>query len=418
MKELIEFYRSHVRVRSEPWLAALQNDALEYFTKVGFPSKHNEDWKYTNLTPFCQQQYSPPENSASNTRAPVFADNLTLFINNGVIANLGDVTSQLDPRIIIQPMHQALVEHPEKIESYLGKILVSDNGLQALNLAMLHHGLFVFIPAGIEVLDPIVVQYWQDKDSQVVYNRNLIVAEENSAISVVELYQGFEQSNYCTNTITEIHAGSGATVTHYKFQCEGTQATHIGYLGVQQQSASVVESHSFSFGGKLVRSDSIFNLQEPFARCLLNGVYMPTNNQHIDHHTTVNHRVPDCQSSQDYKGVLQGQSRAVFNGKVVVFKDAQHTEALQQNKNILLSKNAEIDTKPQLEIYADDVLCSHGATVGQLDEDSLFYMSARGLSRDESIRYLIAAFAATNLRLISNSIFADWIAHSIEKQLG
>jgi Fe-S cluster assembly protein SufD len=187
---------------------------------------------------------------------------------------------------------------------------------------------------------------------------------------------------------------------------------------VQQQANSHFDSQSLSLGGKLVRSDTRITLLGAQANSTLNGIYAPNEGQHIDHHTTVHHAVGHCTSQQDYKGILQGQSRAVFNGKVIVAKDAQKTDAKQHNKNLLLSANAEIDTKPQLEIFADDVLCSHGTTVGQLDEEALFYLATRGIDRQEASSYLIHAFADENLRLIPHKSLAEWMTALLNQQLG
>uniref|UniRef100_UPI00260D9DA4 Fe-S cluster assembly protein SufD n=1 Tax=uncultured Legionella sp. TaxID=210934 RepID=UPI00260D9DA4 len=199
---------------------------------------------------------------------------------------------------------------------------------------------------------------------------------------------------------------------------ESKSAYHLGHIAVKQEESSQFASHSLSLGGKLVRSDLSLYLQEERAHCLMNGIYAPAEGQHVDHHTTVHHLVPECSSEQDYKGILTGHSRAVFNGKVIVAKDAQHTDAKQQNKNLLLSANAEIDTKPQLEIFADDVVCSHGATVGQLDEEALFYLATRGIGRLDASRYLIHAFAQNNLRLIPHRDLADWMGQLLTQQLG
>lgn len=226
-----------------------------------------------------------------------------------------------------------------------------------------------------------------------------------------------KDSCYMTNGITELFIGSKAQVGHYKIQRESKQAFHFSHLAVQQSAASQLASQVVSLGGQLVRSDLSIALQEEQAQCFMNGIYMPTQGQHIDHHTTVNHLVPNCSSEQDYKGVLQGKARAVFNGKVIVAKNAQHTVAKQQNKNILLSARAEINTKPQLEIFADDVICSHGATVGQLDEEALFYLATRGIDRLEATRYLIHAFTQANLRAIPEQRFATWIDQLLTQQL-
>jgi Fe-S cluster assembly protein SufD len=248
--------------------------------------------------------------------------------------------------------------------------------------------------------------------------RNLIIAEAGSSASIIEDYQGDLNTRYFTNTITEVSLAADAKITHYKIQRESKLAYHIGHIAVKQAANSQFESHSFSIGGKLVRSDITIGLHESGAHCLMNGVYAPADMQHMDHHTVVTHEVPSCSSEQDYKGILSGQSRAVFNGQVIVVKDAQHTVAKQQNKNLLLSANAEIDTKPQLDIFADDVVCTHGATVGQLDEEALFYLAARGIGRVEANRYLVQAFASENLKKFANIELADWLSTLLNQQLG
>ena len=213
-------------------------------------------------------------------------------------------------------------------------------------------------------------------------------------------------------------AAANATVTHYKIQRESKAALHIGHLAISQGASSQVNSHLFSFGGKLVRSDTTFALEAPHAQCFMNGIYAPTAGQHMDHHTRVTHAVAHCSSVQDYKGILSGHSRAVFNGQVIVAKDAQHTSAQQQNKNLLLSVGAEIDTKPQLEIFADDVVCTHGATVGQLDEDALFYLATRGIEPAEASQYLVRAFAAENIRAVTQAPLAEWLSQRLTRQIG
>ena len=196
---------------------------------------------------------------------------------------------------------------------------------------------------------------------------------------------------------------------HYKIQRESKLAYHMGHLAVNQAMDSQLDSHLFSLGGKCVRSDITIGLSEPGAQCLMNGVYVPNDLQHMDHHTLVTHEAPNCRSEQDYKGILNGHSRAVFNGRVVVAKGAQHTQAKQQNKNLLLSIDTEIDTKPQLEIFADDVVCTHGATVGQLDEEAIFYLATRGIGRADATRYLVKAFTVDNLRILANVELATWV---------
>ena len=413
MSELLDFYQQQVKSQfsSIPWVHGLQKKALVDFNRMGFPTRREEDWKYTVVDSFLQQRFS----NGLNTQVPVSAPGVPvpvghlIALNNGMVVGTEALAASLPAGVIVQPLSQALVDHPEKIKRYLNKILQQQHGFQALNTAMLQCGLFIYIPAGVSLPVPLVLSHWQDQANQAVHVRHLVVLEEGSSLSMVEDYQGDADSCYFTNTMTEIDLAARASLTHYKMQRESKGAYHIGHLAIKQAAASQFNSHSFSLGGKLVRSDISIGLHEPGAQCLMNGVYMPIDHQHMDHHTVVTHEAPDCRSTQDYKGILTGHSRAVFNGRVIVAKDAQHTEAKQQNKNLLLSKNTEVDTKPQLEIFADDVVCTHGATVGQLDEEALFYLAARGIGRDEAIRYLVQAFTIENVRAIEQAELAQWI---------
>lgn len=421
MKEQVDFYhqQAELALSDVPWFAQLQQNALADFTRLGFPLRHQENWKYTTVESFLQQRFTVDKiNDAKQVQATDMPIKHAIPIINGTAVGISALSASLPAGVIVLPLRQALQEHAEKIKPYLGKILRQTHGFQALNTAMLHSGLFIYLPAGVRLEEPLLLAHWQDKPEQATYLRHVIIAETESYASIVEDYFGAPEQSYFTNTITEIHAAAGATINHYKIQRESKLAYHIGHLAVAQQENSHVNSHSFSVGGKLVRSDTSIDLCAPRAECLLNGIYAPQAGQHIDHHTVVSHSVPDCQSSQDYKGILMGRSRAVFNGKVIVAKNAQHSRAMQQNKNLLLSENAEINTKPQLEIFADDVVCTHGATVGQLDEEALFYLAARGIGRAEASRFLIQAFTVENLRMIPHVELAEWISHLLNQQLG
>ena len=394
MSDLLDFYEQQASARFSniPWVARAQEKALSDFARMGFPVRHQEDWKYTAVDGFLQQQFlagdSPSLSFLGSLSSPDFLSSPRR--RGSIPIQCMEVELEMDPRLrgddkdcgddkaIIQPLATALIEHADKIKPYLGKILQQQHGFQALNTAMLQDGVFIYLPAGVCLTKPLLLSHWQDKTNQASYVRHLVIAEAGSSACIIEDYQGEADTNYFTNTITEVALAAGAKLTHYKIQRESKHAYHIGHLAVNQAANSEFYSHSFSIGGKLVRSDITISLKESGAHCLMNGVYAPADLQHIDHHTLVNHQVPNCSSEQDYKGILSGHSRAVFNGRVVVAKDAQHTSAKQQNKNLLLSANAEIDTKPQLEIFADDVVCTHGATVGQLDEEALFYLAARG----------------------------------------
>lgn len=421
MSEVLDFYQQQAQKESSgfPWLAELQEKGRRELINYGFPSRNQEEWKYTSLDSLlkqrfeCSKAYSAPRSELSLSLP--FDQNLRIV--NGLVQANEKLASQLPEGVLVLSLAEGLAKYTEKLKPYLGNALRHEHGFQALNTAMLGCGVFIYLPAGVQVQQPIVLSYQQDQSNQALYNRCLIVAEEGSAATILEHYYGVDNCNYFTNTVTEVFAAAQAKVEHFKIQQEGKAAYHIGQISVRQAKGSQFNSHSLSLGGKLARSDLALFLQEERARCLLNGIYAPNEGQHIDHHTTVHHLVPYCQSEQDYKGILNGRSRAVFNGKVIVAKDAQHTEAKQQNKNLLLSPQAEIDTKPQLEIFADDVVCTHGATVGQLDAEALFYLAARGIDQGEASRYLVQAFASDNLRLVSNKTVADWMAALLNEQL-
>lgn len=420
MTELLDFYQQQAKLKqsSVSWVADLQQEGLAALVRHGFPTRHTEDWKYTQVTPLLEQRFAfkSPKSSAPELEVPV-PFGLQIAVNNGQISSLDGLKSKLPAGTIICTLTEAIEQHAEKIKPWLSKLMPHDHAFQALNSACLQEGLFIYLPVGIVIDQPLFIRHWQDEANQVVNFRHLIVAQPGSEAIIVEEYRGAD-CTYFTNTVTEIALASKAKLQHYKIQTESTQAYHIGHLAVRQAESSHFQSHSLSFGGKLVRSDIGIRLEEHQASCLMNGIYAPCNGQHVDHHTLVEHLVPDCQSEQDYKGIMKGSSRAVFNGRVLVAKNAQHSQAKQQNKNLLLSAQAEIDTKPQLEIFADDVVCTHGATVGQLDEESLFYLATRGIDREEASGYLLQAFAADNLRLIPHRQIAEWMAQLLTAHIG
>lgn len=418
MSEILDFYQEQAKAElsTVPWLAELKAQALQDFKRRGFPTRQNEEWKYTVMDAFLQQRFSQQRLSVSAKIDQITPFTSQISLINGQIMS-SEFIRQLPSQVIIKPLLQSLSDHTDKIQPYLDKLLKREHGFHALNTAALNTGVFIYLPKGVSIPEPIVLAHWQDQALQASHSRHLIVAEEGSQATIIETFHGQDDACYFTNTVSEIYLAKQANITHYKIQCESKAAFHIGHLAVNQAQESQFASHSLSLGGKLVRSDVTIDLQETQAQCLMNGIYLPGDKQHIDHHTVVNHRVADCKSVQDYKGILMDKARAVFNGKVVVAKHAQHTQASQQNKNLLLSANAEIDTKPQLEIFADDVVCSHGATVGQLDADALFYMAARGIDKQEAKKYLIHAFAADNLSLIPNTQMEAWMLNLINQQL-
>lgn len=420
MSDSVEFYQQqvHLGISKMPWLLHLQEKALQEFKREGFPTRHHEDWKYTSVESFLSHRFVFNKDTSLNPtpkKRNIPIDHYSLPIMNGIFSG---ATSELPSGVVILPITQALEQMPDKLEPYLGQILKQENAFHSLNTAMPQQGLFIYIPANICLEKPLWLSHWQDKEEQAVNLRHLVVMEAGAQATIIEDYTGSSSICYFTNTITEVSLAPKATLTHYKIQCESKQAYHVGHIAVRQAMKSQFNSHALALGGKWVRSDITIDLIEPGADCLMNGIYVPNEEQHIDHHTLVAHRAPDCQSAQNYKGILNGKSRAVFNGRVVVAEGAQHTKATQQNKNLLLSAHAEIDTKPQLEIFADDVTCTHGATVGQLDDEALFYLATRGIAREEASHYLINAFINENIKLFANEKLATWIGNLLNEQLG
>lgn len=420
MSEILNFYQQQAHLSPKPWLAALQSQALAQLGAQGFPTRRDEEWKYTQTDALLKHSFTQPKahtGALTPARATLPVD-LQLLIHNGAIVNADELLARLPKGVLVLPLSRALQEHEALVQPHLGQVLHQEHGFHALNTALIHCGVFIYIPKGVCLDEPIALVHVQDEDNQAVHLRHLIVAESDSQACVIEDYSGAQECVYFTNTVTEVVLGAKAQLTHYTIQREGKSAFHLGHLSIKQAAYSQFANHSLSLGGALVRSDLSIYLQEQHSHCLMNGIYAPAEGQHVDHHTTVHHLVPHCSSEQDYKGILQGRARAVFNGKVIVAKDAQKTDAKQQNKNLLLSAHAEIDTKPQLEIFADDVVCSHGATVGQLDEEALFYLATRGIDKLEAAHYLIQAFAQDNLRLIPHPELSQWMGALLIQQLG
>lgn len=421
MNDLLNFYVEDAKAKMSgiPWLHHKQEKALRDFEQRAFPSRHDEDWKYTLMDPFLAERFASVSCQDQAITVQVSGKQpltgLEIHLHNGKI-DLSQVQG-LPKGVTVLPLLDAMVQYPDRVQAWLGKLLQQTHGFHALNMAALQTGVFIYLAENVTLDTPLILSHWQDESGLAVHSRNLVVAEANANASVVEIFQGQDSCKYLTNTITEIQLAAGAKLKHYKVQCESHLAFHVGHTAVQQGAASEFESHLLNLGARIARSDLSVNLAYEGAHCLMNGLYLPNEGQHMDQHTTVHHLVPNCSSEEDYKGIIMGKSRAVFNGKVVVAKGAIHTRAEQENKNLLLSELAEIDTKPQLEIFADDVLCSHGATVGQLDEEALFYMAARGIPAEEARRYLIEAFAEDNLARIPYEELKCWMADLITAQL-
>jgi Fe-S cluster assembly protein SufD len=353
-------------------LVKLRQDAMERFAALGFPTLEDEDWRFTPL--------------AALTRVPF---------------QLAPSTNRLESRrrdgVIVCSLAAALADHRELVEPYLARYAdYEDRAFAALNTAFLHDGAFVYLPPGAVVAEPIFLTWHGSAsgDEPLMWpRRTLIVAGRNSQAAVCERYIGAPGSTYLTSAVAEIILDEGAILDHYKVQQEADTAFHVATTQAHLGRSSNFSQHNITLGGQLTRNDVNVYLGGEGGECTLNGLYMGGGEQLVDNHTRIDHAKPHCASHELYKGILDGKSRGVFAGRIYVHQDAQKTDAKQTNQTLLLSDDAIIDTKPQLEIFADDVKCTHGATVGQLDAESIFYLRSRGIGKDEARSLLTFAFA-------------------------
>ncbi len=368
------------------------------FSAHGFPSPREEEWRYTNVSGIEKKLFSP---SLSLTAGDLDSEWLksyqledtwsVVLVNGHFSAELSNLTD-LPATVSVMSMADALVKQPDKVEKYLGAAAdQSEHSFIAFNTAWFTDGLFVHVPAK-QVLDkPIQLLHIVTGSDAMATTRNIIIADEMAEAKVIETFVGIDNA-YLTAAVTEVFVGSNADVTLYKMQSESDKAYHFGGSYIKQARDARFTHHNFAFGGLLARSDIHADLDHA-SECELNGLYLGVKRQHIDNHTRINHLKPYAISRELYKGVLDDRARGVFQGRVIVAIDAQKTDSQMNNRNLLLSDDAEVDTKPQLEIYADDVKCGHGVTVGQLDEKSIFYLQSRCVDEETARNMLTFAFA-------------------------
>ena len=385
------------------WLLNLRQSAALRFGEVGFPTRRNEEWRFTNVSPIAETPFT----LASKTDSAMTAETLSGYTYEGmggtqlVFVNghfQPDLSSQEFPAgVTVSTLSAAMEASPEMIEAQLGRwAKFTTQAFVALNTAALEDGAFVHLERNTVVKEPIHLLFLSTPNAgpTVSHPRTLIIAEANSQATIVESYSGTADTVYFTNAVTEITAAENVVIDHYKVQRESRKAFHVATMQLQLARSTNFSSHSVGLGGLLVRNDANAYLGGEGIECTLNGVYLGNDRQIIDNHTEIDHAMPHCNSHEIYKGILDGHSRGVFNGKIFVREDAQKTDAKQTNQTLLLSPTAQIDTKPQLEIFADDVKCTHGATIGQLSDEALFYLRARGISKDNARALLTYAFAS------------------------
>jgi len=402
------------------WVHQIRKAAISRFAELGFPTTQHEEWRYTSVAPIVKVPFM----TAGDEPDGLTKDSLSIhtlgqaacaqlvFVNGRYSPALSS-TGSLPDGVKAGSLATAFNRDSALVEPHLARhASYQDHPFVALNTAFLQDGAFVSIPKGKVVERPIHLLFVstrpastglsagfdsaQDRRGKAIVShpRNLILAGDDSQTMIVESYIGLNNALYFTNVVTEIVAGENAVVAHYKLQRESEEAFHISTFQASLNHSSNFSSHSIDLGGALVRNDVNAVLDGKGIECTLDGLYMVAGRQHVDNHTRIDHVKPHCSSRELYKGVLGGKSKGVFNGKIYVHKDAQKTDAKQTNKNLLLSEDAVINTKPQLEIYADDVKCTHGTTIGQLDQEAIFYLRSRGIDLEAARGLLTYAFAS------------------------
>ncbi|WP_242133835.1 Fe-S cluster assembly protein SufD [Aestuariivivens marinum] len=425
-KLLSSFMVFEDRVDTNTYVHDVRNDAIKTFEEKGFPSKKDEAWKYTSLNKVLKEDYSvfPKQENAleySEVKKYFIHDIDTykiVFIDGKYSSHLSQTTHEgmdvcLMSAAFSKPKYRLV------IENYFNKAANNDS-LASLNTAFSSEGAYIYIPKNKLVEKPIQIIHFStgNESALMLQPRNLVVVGENSHVQIIERHQSLTSNPVLTNSVTEIFASKRAIVDYYKIQNDNLNASLIDNTYIKQKQESIVSIHTFSFGGNLTRNNLNFYQEGERIDSTLKGVTIIGDKQHVDHNTLVHHIEPNCESHQDYKGIFADNSTGVFNGKVIVEKEAQKTNAFQANNNILVNDNATINTKPQLEIFADDVKCSHGCTIGQLDESALFYLRSRGIPEKEAKALLMFAFSNNVLSSVKIPELKQRITKIIANKLG
>lgn len=381
------------------WLAKIRRGAYERFAALGFPTTRDEEWKYTNVSPIARTAFErivPSLSSVDRGIIPELGSAARLVFLNGRFSPELSASGKELPGVTVRSLAALLGDGNPIVESHLARYAAFErHAFVALNTALAEDGAVVEIERNAAPEQPVHLVFltWTDGPPAVSHPRNLILAARNSQATVIEHHIGVAGAVYLTNPVTEIVLENGASLDHFRLQEDSEQAYHIATVQAIQGRDSLLRSHNVALGAALSRNDIHSVLDAEGAECVLNGLFLVDGERHADIHTLLDHARPNCTSHELYKGILDGRGTGVFNGKIIVRKDAQKTNAIQSNRNLLLSSGAVINTKPQLEIFADDVRCTHGATVGQLDKEALFYLQSRGIPAGEGREMLTLAFA-------------------------
>jgi len=387
---------------SPTWLRDLRARAIARFGELGFPTTKQEEWRFTNVAPIAATPFALAKPSAVGLQPSALAPFLIgddaqprlVFVNGRLSAELSQ-SSGWPAGVRVESLVAAVAEDPEFVQRHLGA--QADRGsLAALNTAFVSDGALVHVPAGVQVTTPVQLLFLAAPGEVpfVTHPRNLVVVERGARVAIVETYAAAGEGVYWTNAVTELVVGEGARVDWHRVQRESRQAYHTATSHSRQERDSVVHLHTVTLGAVLTRHDVHTVLNGPGGSAVLNGLYLPRDEQHVDHHTWIDHAAPHCDTHEYFNGVLDGKARSVFSGRIIVRPGAQRTDSKQTNNNLLLSADAHADSQPQLEIYADDVKCTHGSTTGPLDEKAMFYLRSRGVGADAARRLLTYGFAS------------------------
>lgn len=420
-------FEAKLNGKDNSFLNDRRKDALNLLSTTDFPTLKTEEWKYTNLNKVLNTEFlhASSVEKVELTKADIgkyrsedFDHHLLVFVNGIFSEELSEV-SDLPKNVIVGSLNDGLKLENKIVKNHLGELVKNKTAFDLLNDSYIVDGSLIVIPDGLILERPIQIINLSGHPNELTFNtpRNIILAGKNSQVSVINKYVGIEGSKYFTNSVSEIFVDENAVVDVYKVELENTESYHIERTEIYQRVNSVFSHYNFTFGGSIVRNDINSKLDDENIECNFNGLYIGKNGQHFDNHTFIDHAKPNCNSNELYKGILDDSSHGVFSGKILVDKDAQKTNAYQSNKTILLSEDASIDTKPQLEIYADDVKCSHGATVGHLDETALFYILSRGIPEEKAKSMLISAFAEDVVSKVKIKELKDKLNHLIFEHL-
>lgn len=402
--EYVTLFDDVDRGKEPSWLGAQRRASIESFATLGFPTTKNEDWHFTSVASLIERTYAPLAKPSSALSARDIAPyrfegewQTLVFLNGNFVARLSDI--ETSAAMYSGPMLQALADdrHSRVIEQHMGGLAdTRTQAFTALNSAFSGDGAFVHVTANTVAPRSIHLIFVSDDGAEgaLISPRNVIAMEHHSEATVVESYVSLGNANYFTNSVTEAYVADGARLRHYKIQRESIRAYHVGSWYANQGRDCAYEAFSFAIGADLSRTNIATLLDGEGSHVSLDGLYLVNGDQTVDHQTSVIHAKESCTSHELYKGVMDGESHAIFNGKVYVRPEAQKTDGKQSNNNLLLSEGARVDTKPQLEIYADDVKCTHGATIGPVDSTALFYLKSRGIGPEIALRLLTYAFAA------------------------